>query len=361
MREEVLAIRRNILGPNDLLTIQAMNDLAVSYYWNDRKDESMKLHEGTLALKRRIRGPEHLDTLREMTRLGFFYYGAGRKNEALKLREEVFSLCRKVLGAEGRDTLVTMTYLAISYFDDGRKGEALKLLEEFSFYAAGMKDLQFLEEAIDDLAKSLHGAGRHDEPIELRKERLTIQRKVLGPEHPDTLNAMNHLANSYFSAGRQNEASKIYEELIQLQPKNPAILNEVAWPLVSAPDQEGNYPRAGEAVEWARQACELAPNNCSFMNTLGTALYRVEQWQEATDALWGSTNNGFDVPGNWLFIAMAHWHLDDKAKAKEWYDKSLAWQTANPDAAKAKADAELQRFYAEAAKLYFARRGMMPG
>ena len=46
---------------------------------------------------------------------------------------------------------------------------------------------------------------------------------------------------------------------------------------------------------------------------------------------------------------MAYWQLDQKDQAKQWYDKSLAWQTANADALKA--DAELQGFFAEAAKL----------
>ncbi len=44
---------------------------------------------------------------------------------------------------------------------------------------------------------------------------------------------------------------------------------------------------------------------------------------------------------------MAPWQLDQKDQAKPWYDKSLAWQTAN----EAEADPELQGFYAEAEKL----------
>ena len=42
------------------------------------------------------------------------------------------------------------------------------------------------------------------------------------------------------------------------------------------------------------------------------------------------------MPYNWLFVAMAHWQLDHKEKAKQWCDTSRAWQTTNA----AKADAE---------------------
>ncbi len=94
---------------------------------------------------------------------------------------------------------------------------------------------------------------------------------------------------------------------------------------------------------------KLVPNNGGHLNTLGTALCRAEQWQEAIDTLQKPIKLGADGPYNWLFIAMAHWQLDQKDQAKQWYDKSLAWQTANADALKA--DAELQGFFAEAAKL----------
>ena len=42
---------------------------------------------------------------------------------------------------------------------------------------------------------------------------LALYRKVSGPEHPDTLRAMNNLANSYFDTGRRNEALKLASQL----------------------------------------------------------------------------------------------------------------------------------------------------
>jgi hypothetical protein len=85
------------------------------------------------------------------------------------------------------------------------------------------------------------------------------------------------------------------------------------------------------------------------LNTLGVAFYRTEQWHDTIDVLQRSIKLGFDRPYNWLFLAMAHWRLDEKDQAQHWYDKSLAFQTANPG--QLAADAELRDFYAEAAKL----------
>ena len=49
---------------------------------------------------------------------------------------------------------------------------------------------------------------------------------------------------------------------------------------------------------------------------------------------------------DWFFVAMAHWQLGDKTKAREWYEKAVGWmEKKRPD------DAELKRFRAEAAEL----------
>ena len=43
---------------------------------------------------------------------------------------------------------------------------------------------------------------------------------------------------------------------------------------------------------------------------------------------------------------MAYWQVGDKAKAREWFDKSVAWM----EQAKQRDDADLKRFRAEAAE-----------
>ena len=275
----------------------------------DRYIELIREGEKALTLSRGELGPEHPATLSAMNNLAASYFDAGRLDEALRLREEALTLYRKVHGPEHPSTLRTMNKLADSYYD----------------------------------------AGRLEEAVKLREELLTLIRKLLGPEHSDTLTAMDHLAKSYYDAGRLDEAIKLSTELLALLPFDPAVHNEAAWKLVTNPDKDGKYPHAKEAVAWARQACELAPGNADLLNTLGVTLYRAEQWQEASDALQKSIELGSDVPYNWLFLAMSHWQLDHKDKARELYDKSITWQAANEAAAGA--NAELQAFFAEAAKL----------
>ena len=46
---------------------------------------------------------------------------------------------------------------------------------------------------------------------------------------------------------------------------------------------------------------------------------------------------------DWFFLAMAHWQLGEKDKAREWYDRAVQWMDKNQPK-----NEELRRFRAEA-------------
>jgi hypothetical protein len=48
----------------------------------------------------------------------------------------------------------------------------------------------------------------------------------------------------------------------------------------------------------------------------------------------------------WFFLAMAHWQLDEKDKARKWFDQAVEWMDKNQPK-----NEELRRFRAEAAEL----------
>ena len=91
-----------------------------------------------------------------------------------------------------------------------------------------------------------------------------------------------------------------------------------------------------------------------FWNTLGVAYYGAESWKAAIDALGKSLelqgHNGCDF----LFLAMAHWQLGQKDKARQWYQKAVERMEKNRPERMEKSrlwDEELRRFQAEAAEL----------
>lgn len=52
---------------------------------------------------------------------------------------------------------------------------------------------------------------------------------------------------------------------------------------------------------------------------------------------------------NWLFIAMSHWHLEQKEQAAAWYEKPLVWKSKHPDDFQVRS--HLPVFFAEATDL----------
>ncbi|MEX0713654.1 MAG: hypothetical protein WD278_15040, partial [Pirellulales bacterium] len=121
--------------------------------------------------------------------------------------------------------------------------------------------------------------------------------------------------------------------------------DDLAWCLATFPDPQVRDP--GRAVELAKKAVELAPQDGNWSKTLGAALYRAGDWQAAAAALATSMelrNGGDGFDG--FFLAMALWQLGDKDKARERYTQAVQWMDNNKPA-----DAQLLRFRAEATGL----------
>lgn len=140
-------------------------------------------------------------------------------------------------------------------------------------------------------------------------------------------------------------ANASYTEAIRLNPKNPMVLNNLAWYLATWPDTKFRNPN--RAVELARKVVEIAPNDGIVLNTLGTALYRTGDWKGSVTALEKSLDlMSSHKSFNWFFLAMANWQLGHKDEARKWYDKAVLWMDKNMPK-----DEELRRFRAEAAEL----------
>ena len=99
--------------------------------------------------------------------------------------------------------------------------------------------------------------------------------------------------------------------------------------------------------ELANQAIELQPDDADHWNNLGVAQYRAGDWQAAVEAL--EKADGMIEQGDRehrMFLAMAHWQLGNKDKARELYAQGAAWIAAH-----AQDDEEQIRFRAEAEQL----------
>ncbi|MFC1762172.1 tetratricopeptide repeat protein [Planctomycetota bacterium] len=168
-----------------------------------------------LQLKRRFLGEEHPDTLNAMHYLASLYLRQGRYNEAEPLYVKVLELRRHVQGEEHPDTVNAMINLAILYVNQGRYNEAellhVKTLEFRSLELSGRH-----MSAIHNLASLYLRQGRFNEAEPLYFMSLELGRRVLGEEHPDTLNVMNNVALFYVNQGRYDKAEPLYIKSLEI-------------------------------------------------------------------------------------------------------------------------------------------------
>lgn len=144
--------------------------------------------------------------------------------------------------------------------------------------------------------------------------------------------------------GKWEEALAAYREGLRLKPDNAWLHDRLAWLLANRPEARLRDPK--QAVQLAKRAVVLAPHDGDYWCTLGVAHYRAENWKEAIAALRKSMERGQGGDGkDWFFLAMAHWQLGEKDKARAWYDRAVPCLDRNPPDVE-----ELRRFRAEAAE-----------
>jgi eukaryotic-like serine/threonine-protein kinase len=171
--------------------------------------------------------------------------------------------------------------------------------------------------ARNNLGFSLGRLGRHVESEEAYREALRLQ--------PRNQTFHSNLILVLLETNRLDEAAEQWEDL------QPNTYNDLAWYLANASDTDVRRPAI--AVELARKAIELVPQEGDYWNTLGAALYRSGEFQESIEALTKSVELGHgDIGLDYFFLAMAHWQLDHRDDAGHWYDKGVVWMDKNkPD------------------------------
>lgn len=162
---------------------------------------------------------------------------------------------------------------------------------------------------------------------------------------PDSAAHWNRRGNWDLALRQYDKALADYSKAIELEPENPLPKNDLAWVLATCPDAK--FRNAARAVELAKKAVDKKPKNGGYWNTLGVAHYRAGDWKAGIHALEKSMElrkgGGSE---DWFFLAMAHWQLGRKDKARNYYDKAVEWMDKNKPK-----DEELGRFRAETAGL----------
>jgi len=97
--------------------------------------------------------------------------------------------------------------------------------------------------------------------------------------------------------------------------------NNLAWLLATCSDPKLRDP-AG-AITYAKRALGIEPSDGNCWNTLGVAYYRAGELEQAKNALYRSMElRGDGDSFDWFFLALIHFKLGHKERARDWYDRA---------------------------------------
>ncbi|BCR98589.1 uncharacterized protein AKAW2_40272A [Aspergillus luchuensis] len=123
---------------------------------------------------------------------------------------------------------------------------ALSLIAEDGF----QKEQEKYIDLIRNVCSCLSSDGRWKEAEELEVQVLDLRKRVLGPEHPDTLTSMANLASVYWDQERWKEAEVLEAQVLELHkqvlgPEHPDTLTSLAN-LASTYWDQGRWKEAEE-------------------------------------------------------------------------------------------------------------------
>ncbi|MFZ0866002.1 MAG: serine/threonine-protein kinase [Candidatus Sulfotelmatobacter sp.] len=140
------------------------------------------------------------------------------------------------------------------------------------------------------LASTLTGEGHYAEAEKLQRETLEIQRRVLGPENPYTLLSMNNLAVVLYDRGHYVEAETLDRETLDIRrrvsgPEHPDTLMSMAN-LASALEKQGRY---ADAEKLDRETLDIRrrvsgpehPATVGVMSNLAILLNAEQHYRDA--------------------------------------------------------------------------------
>jgi CHAT domain-containing protein/tetratricopeptide (TPR) repeat protein len=216
--EEVLAVKRQVLGEDDPHTAKSYGDLAYNLNTRGNYVEAEAASRKALDIRRKALGEEHPDTAASYEDVANDQEDQGKYVEAEADLRKALDLRRKVLGEQHPKTANSYNGLALNLHEQGRYAEA-----ETGFHKALAIHRKALgeehpETATDynNLALNLQAQGKYAEAAASYRKALDIKRQTLGEEHPATAVSYNNLAYNLNDQGKYAEAEAGFRKALDI-------------------------------------------------------------------------------------------------------------------------------------------------
>ena len=242
---------------------------------------------------------------------------AGRKRRAMSiLRHDAVEIDRLLQGgADGEPDVQAILRKAGIYVDLDEARLAVRVLDRFA--ASG--DVRRLV-GIADFWRS---RGRFEESapmIELALDRVQGGADTGFDLDPDTLRAglTFQLGEAYERTRRYDEAAEQFQAVLEIQPENSTAMNYLGYMWAD------NGENLEQALDLVRQAVALEPNNGAYVDSLGWALFRLGQFEEARRHLERANQLTPEDSTILEHLGDVYVALGDTGRARKAYEQALA-------------------------------------
>ncbi len=287
VNRQALAIRRRLLGEDNTDVATSEDNLAHACNDNGEFREAETLERQALVTRRKLCGNESQEVADSLRNLALILVNTGRVAEGEATMRQVFALRCKLLGSQNPTVASSLYDLAWAVGANGKQKEA-SALEQEAFAL-----LQKVTGNYADIAHSLYLLGNRmlqrgdlEDAYSVLSATLSLQRKLLGDDHPETLDTLNSLGLTCQARNNWSGAESVWRQLLASRRKqsgndDPQTLYAIRR-LAGALEEQGKLSEADQLLAEVLTPAFLNEPACS--NILACRLNlrgRQGKWGEA--------------------------------------------------------------------------------
>ncbi len=130
-------------------------------------------------------------------------------------------------------------------------------------------------------------------------------------------------AMAYDKLNRQMKSIDAYRDVLGIDPENALALNNLAYLYAERGEN------LDEAMKYAKQAVDQAPENPVFLDTLGWLYYKTNEYGKAREIIEKALSKAQDEPEIYEHLAEIYRISGEPDKAKEFFEKAEALRKKN--------------------------------
>ncbi|KAJ3326524.1 hypothetical protein HDU76_012856 [Blyttiomyces sp. JEL0837] len=218
MATSLLTTFERIYGQNHHKTLDLLVKVGSLSTKLSHSDISILNHQDTLDKVTKLLGPENIVTISATENLVLLYYSMGRFQDCIDIGARLVEIQRRVYGEFHVHTLKFMEYLYMFNTRLGNLDKAEQLVKECYLKRKTLLGEKHLNTIITHLnwACMIDRRGRRDEAIQYYIEVIQDLKTTQGSKHVATINAISSLSTAYFTTGNWKRGLEVNTECLEI-------------------------------------------------------------------------------------------------------------------------------------------------